>query len=226
MLGKSKPEQCRGAVVGARVITTKVLRPGQPVFAPDQCFFGLIQCHLEASVRKNKFNEFFRVHASLLQDVGVGRTLPEQYFEGFFGWIPEIWVVNHSTVERHIRNRAKVSIGERKPAGTVIPCHNNECVRMALLKFQAPAHGVIELQDFLQHGARIVRMPAKVDAPAFHEHEESFIPSRQDIERCTRHLGQGRNTRDIHVWTVDDIRQVAGREHTEEFRCITCSGLQ
>ena len=104
----------------------------------------------------------------------------------------------------------------------MIRCHNNECVGMTALIRQSHAHGLVEVQDLVQQRPRIVRMPGVVDASSLHEHEETFIVSRQDIERAARHLGQGRNAREFHLSTVDDIGQVVGREHAQEFRRVAC----
>ena len=105
---------------------------------------------------------------------------------GYAQTLPFESIVIDPAIERKVRGRAQVSVGERKPAHTMIPCHNNEGVRMASLKFQGLAHGFVEGQDLLQHGTRVVRMPAGVDTSSFHEHKETVIAPRQDVDRVPR----------------------------------------
>jgi len=83
-----------------------------PVFISEEAFPGFVQSHLEAGVCAHELNELVRIKARLLQDVRVGRSLPKQSFKVFPGWIRPIGLIDISTGEQLIWDRAKVTIGE------------------------------------------------------------------------------------------------------------------
>ena len=81
---------------------------------------------------------------------------------------------------------------------------------MVTLILQGLANSLVKVQNLVQQGTCVVRMPAVVDTSPFHEHEEAIIASRQDIQRSVRHLGQGRNICDGQMLTIKNGREVAG----------------